>query len=107
MYGMARRQLMQEYAQKSTTTTLPRSASRVSGLGFSQPVAPSRGGSGPSVWAGPSAPAAAIMAPPCGGFAALIIIDGAPSRDIDGAPSRDMAGAALLAGVAGFADIVI
>src|SRR5688572_30163262 len=72
---MVRRQLMHEYAQKSTTTTLPRSDSRVSGWLLSQPVAPSRGGSGPSVLAGPLAPWADIMAPPAAGASARIIME--------------------------------
>src|SRR5688572_32921933 len=60
---MERRQLMQEYVQKSTTTTLLRSASRVSGLLFSQPVAPSSAGIGPSVLAGPADACADIIEP--------------------------------------------
>ena len=63
---MVRRQLMQEYAQKSTSTTLPRSDSRVSGGEFSQPVMPSSAGMGPSVFEGPLAPCADIIAPPAG-----------------------------------------
>jgi hypothetical protein len=47
---------MHEYAQKSTTTTLPRRLSGVSGLLLSHAVAPVSGGSAPSVFAGPLAP---------------------------------------------------
>src|SRR5688572_32010523 len=69
---------MHEYAQKSTTTTLPRRLSGVSGLLLSQPVAPVNGGSGPSVFDGPLAPCAAIIAPPpddsWAGFSAAAII---------------------------------
>src|SRR5688572_5052511 len=73
---MVRRQLMQEYAQKSTSTTLPRRLSRVRGLEFSQPVAPSSGGNGPSVFDGPLAPCADIIAPEfaTAGFSAALIM---------------------------------
>ena len=65
---------MHEYAQKSTTTTLPRRLSGVSGALLSQPVAPSSGGNGPSVFDGPLAPCADIIAPPSAGFSAAAII---------------------------------
>src|SRR5688572_5599722 len=95
---MVRRQLMQEYAQKSTTTTLPRRPSRVSGWLLSQPVAPSSGGKGPSVLAGPLAPWADIMAPPAAGAAegsARIIIEG-PALGEAAAPCAGLATAAGL-----------
>src|SRR5687768_8212446 len=83
MYGIARRQLMQEYVQKSMTTTLPRNPSRVSGFELSQPVAPVSAGISPST-TGAAPPAFAdIIAPPAGsvGFALIII---APPADSSG-----------------------
>src|SRR6185437_1125494 len=47
-YGNVRRQLMQEYVQKSTSTTLPLSSSGVRGLLFNQATAPSSEGKSPS-----------------------------------------------------------
>ena len=82
---MARRQLMHEYAQKSTTTTLPRRLSGVSGLLLSQAVAPVSGGSAPSVFSGPLAPCADIIAPPCAGFSAAAIIMRRHPRALAGA----------------------
>ncbi|KAG1360463.1 hypothetical protein G6F61_014381 [Rhizopus arrhizus] len=58
---------MQEYVQKSTSTTLPRSCWAVSGGLLSQPVAPSSAGRVPSTGSGASAP---VLAP-------AIIIGGA------------------------------
>ena len=52
MCGMARWQLMQEYAQKSISTTRPRSECRSTGLlpgVFSQAVMPLISGAGPQV----------------------------------------------------------
>src|SRR2546421_9604767 len=43
-YGSVRRQLMQEYVQKSTSTTLPRSSCIVSGGELIQAVSPWRAG---------------------------------------------------------------
>jgi hypothetical protein len=66
---------MQEYVQKSMTTTLPRSPSRVRGFELSQPVAPVSAGMRPST-TGAAPPALAdIIAPPAGsvGLAAIII----------------------------------
>src|SRR5881394_2174815 len=62
--GSARRQLMQEYVQKSMTTTLPRKASRVSGEEFNQPVAPASDGISPSTAASFEPWFEDIMAPP-------------------------------------------
>src|SRR4051812_29379277 len=62
--GSARRQLMQEYVQKSTTTTLPRRPSAVSGAELSHSVAPSSGGSVPCTGRAPAAPRADVIAPP-------------------------------------------
>src|SRR5450830_359367 len=64
-YGKLRRQLMQEYVQKSTSTTLPFRLAAVSGGEFNHCTAPSSGGSGPSDGrtAGAETVAAAIMAP--------------------------------------------
>src|SRR3569833_2597616 len=45
---MVRKQLKQEYDQKSTSTTLPRNASAVSGFEFSHSTAPSSEGNVPS-----------------------------------------------------------
>src|SRR5436190_1806006 len=76
MYGNARRQLMQEYVQKSRTTTLPLSDARVSGLELSQPVAPASSGMSPSMTGAPDDAFADIIAPPpsaASGFAAIII----------------------------------
>src|SRR5882757_3377887 len=47
-YGTDRKQLMQEYVQKSMRTTLPLSCSRVSGAEFSHFTAPSKLGNVPS-----------------------------------------------------------
>src|ERR1700735_782469 len=47
-YGKARRQLMQEYVQKSITTTLPRNDLLLSAGELIQPTAPPRSGIGPS-----------------------------------------------------------
>src|SRR5579872_3488454 len=47
-YGIARRQLMHEYVQKSTSTTLPRSPFDVSGGEFTHATAPSSDGIVPS-----------------------------------------------------------
>src|SRR5690242_4069224 len=55
MYGSARRQLMQEYVQKSMTTTLPLSAAFVSGFELSHVVAPLSSGMSPSI-AGAASP---------------------------------------------------
>src|SRR6516164_5389362 len=63
-YGNARRQLMHEYVQKSTTTTWPRRPSAVSGGEFSHSVAPSSGGSLPITGRTPLEPRADIIAPP-------------------------------------------
>src|SRR5690349_24823517 len=73
---MARRQLMQEYAQKSSTTTLPRRDCFVSGFEFSQPVTPASSGMSPSTTGAPEDLTADIIAPPAlplSGFAAIII----------------------------------
>src|SRR5690349_16317120 len=63
MYGSARRQLMHEYVQKSTTTTLPRSAAFVSGGELSHVVAPASSGMSPSIFGAPSAALLDIIAP--------------------------------------------
>ncbi len=55
---------MQEYVQKSTSTTLPRSASRDSGSEFSHCVAPSSGGMVPLTDRSAGEPRADIVAPP-------------------------------------------
>src|SRR4051812_35605471 len=65
---------MHEYAQKSTTTTLPRRLSGVSGWLLIQPVAPLRSGNAPSVFEGPFAPCADIIAPPSLGLSTAAII---------------------------------
>ena len=65
---------MQEYAQKSTTTTLPRRLSRVSGALVEPARGAISGGNGPSVFDGPLAPCADIIAPPSAGFSAAAII---------------------------------
>jgi NAD(P)-dependent dehydrogenase (short-subunit alcohol dehydrogenase family) len=48
MYGNSRRLLMQEYVQKLTRTTFPRSALLLSGAELSHPMAPSKSGNRPS-----------------------------------------------------------
>src|ERR1700733_15733035 len=48
MYGNSRRLLMQEYVQKLTSTTFPRSALLLKGAELSQATAPSRSGIRPS-----------------------------------------------------------
>src|SRR6188768_4421706 len=76
---------MHEYAQKSTTTTLPRRLSGVSGLLLSHAVAPVSGGSAPSVFSGPLAPCADIIAPPGAGFSVAAIIIAPPPAGAAGA----------------------
>src|SRR5262245_14129649 len=63
---MARKQLMHEYVQKSTTTTLPRNVSGVSGAELSHVSAPAKDGTCPSrsSVAPPGALALAAMAAP-------------------------------------------
>src|SRR5688572_4527160 len=74
---------MQEYVQKSMTTTLPRKPSRVSGFELSHPVAPVSAGMRPSTTGGAPPVLADIIAPPAGsGGLALIII--APPADSSG-----------------------
>src|ERR1700728_2867664 len=58
MYGSVRRQLMQEYVQKSTRTTLPRSEAGVSGGELIQALAPERSGRAAGT---PSAPLSEIL----------------------------------------------
>src|SRR4029078_3187266 len=68
-YGSVRRQFTHEYVQKSMTTTLPRSASPVSGGEFSHWTAPSSGGITPSTGSASFAVSdgfAAIIAPDSG-----------------------------------------
>src|ERR1051325_7463946 len=48
MYGSSRRLLMQEYVQKLTSTTFPRSDLPLNPAEFSQPTAPSKSGIRPS-----------------------------------------------------------
>src|ERR1700683_3976227 len=48
MYGSSRRLLMQEYVQKLTSTTFPRSALPLNGAELSQVTAPSKSGIRPS-----------------------------------------------------------
>src|ERR1700735_4258288 len=57
---------MQEYVQKSMSTTLPRKLSALKGGEFSQAIAPARDGIGPSAGKPPAAPFGAIIiiAPP-------------------------------------------
>src|SRR5688500_20360611 len=78
---------MHEYAQKSTTTTLPRRLSGDRGLLLSQPVAPVNGGNGPTVFDGPLAPCADIIAPPSAGFSAAAIIMAPPPAGAAGLAS--------------------
>src|SRR4051794_40389134 len=78
MYGNARRQLMHEYVQKSTTITLPLSAAFVSGFVLSHVVAPASSGMSPSIFGAPSAVLLDIIAPEdmasfAAGFALIII----------------------------------
>src|SRR3569623_138692 len=63
---MVRRQLIQKKVQKSTSTTLPRNATAVSGFEFSHSTAPSSEGNVPST--------GNVPALSCGAFA--FIIDG-------------------------------
>src|SRR5688572_16109557 len=84
MYGIARRQLMQEYVQKSMTTTLPRNPSRVSDFELSQPVAPVSAGIRPSTTNAAPPVLANIIAPPAGsvGLALIIIAPPADSSNL-------------------------
>src|SRR6202035_1972127 len=65
MYGSSRRLLMQEYVQKLTSTTFPRSALLLNGAELSHDTAPSKSGNGPSSPppAIATAPAATAAAP--------------------------------------------
>src|SRR6187551_2169566 len=73
-YGSARRQLMHEYVQKSTSTTLPRNASRDSGAELSQRVAPASDGIAPSTGNAPATPRVDIIAPVIAPFAGVIVL---------------------------------
>src|SRR6267378_7996960 len=55
---------MQDYVQKSMTTTLPRKLSGVRGAEFSQATAPSNAGNSPSIGGPDEAALVDIMAPP-------------------------------------------
>src|SRR5207249_3781592 len=55
---------MQEYVQKSMTTTLPRKLSGVRGDEFNQATAPSSAGNSPSIGGADEAALFDIMAPP-------------------------------------------
>src|SRR5215831_3718680 len=60
-YGSERRQLMQEYVQKSTSTTLPRRPSAVSGAELSHSTAPDSDGIVPSTGYAPAAAASLFI----------------------------------------------
>src|SRR3954454_24075573 len=98
MYGSARRQLMHEYVQKSSTTTLPRSAARVSGFELNHPVAPLSSGMSPSITGAPEAALADIIAPPDSpdsGLAAAIIAEPVIAALVIAPPAAGTAAAGL------------
>ena len=89
---------MHEYAQKSTTTTLPRRLSRVSGCAVEPAGGAHRAAAAaPSVFDGPLAPCADIIAPPSGGrfSAAAIIMAPLPASAAGAALARRLRARAL------------
>src|SRR6185436_3383754 len=87
---------MQEEVQKSSTTTLPLSAARVSGVEFSQPVAPASSGMSPSTFGAAELAFADIIAPAGASLEILPpVIAASP-----GSPVRLIEAAALIAGAA-------